>query len=70
MLKLLIPVRAYQLSDFRFRQQGGPGLGLSIVKSIGEAHGGVLSIDDGNRGKGSNFQFALPLSGRISTHDA
>ena len=60
----------YQLSDFRIRQQGGSGLGLSIVKSIVEAHGGILSIDDGNRGKGSNFQFVLPLSGRTSTHDA
>ena len=51
----------YQLSDISTRQQGGSGLGLSITKSIVEAHGGKLWIDDGNQGKGSNFQFVLPL---------
>lgn len=51
----------YQLSDISTRQQGGSGLGLSIAKSIVEAHGGTLWIDDGNQGKGSNFQFVLPL---------
>lgn len=51
----------YQLSDISTRQQGGSGLGLSISKSIVEAHGGKLWIDDGNQGKGSNFQFVLPV---------
>ena len=51
----------YQLSDISTRQQGGSGLGLSISKSIVEAHGGKLWIDDGNQGKGSNFQFVLPI---------
>jgi PAS domain S-box-containing protein len=51
----------YQLSDISTRQQGGSGLGLSISKSIVEAHGGKLWIDDGNQGRGSNFQFVLPL---------
>ncbi len=51
----------YQLSDISTRQQGGSGLGLSISKSIVEAHGGKLWIDDGTQGKGSNFQFVLPL---------
>ena len=53
--------RFYQLSDFRTRQQGGSGLGLSIVKHIVEAHGGKLWVDDAEGRKGSNFQFVLPL---------
>jgi len=54
----------YQFSDIHTRQQGGSGLGLSITRSIVQAHGGTLWIDDGNRGKGSNFQFVLPLVGK------
>ena len=55
----------YQRSDIHTRQKGGSGLGLSITKSIVEAHGGRLWVDDGEQGKGSNFQFVLPLSGPI-----
>ncbi|MCZ6676432.1 MAG: ATP-binding protein [Candidatus Poribacteria bacterium] len=58
----------YQMSDIHTRQQGGSGLGLSITKNIIEAHGGTLWIDDGDRGKGSNFQFVLPLA--IKNRDA
>ena len=62
--------RFYQLSDIHTRQQGGSGLGLSITKSIVEAHGGTLWIDDGDRGKGSNFQFVLPLVGTNQDYEA
>jgi PAS domain S-box-containing protein len=55
----------YQMSDFRTRQQGGSGLGLSIVKSIVEAHGGKVWVDDGIGGKGSNFQFTLPMTSTV-----
>ena len=52
----------YQRSDIHTRQKGGSGLGLSITKSIVEAHGGRLWVDDGDQGEGSNFQFVLPSS--------
>ena len=54
----------YQLSDVSTRQQGGSGLGLSIANSIVESHGGRIWVDDGGGGKGSNFQFVLPVVSR------
>ena len=53
--------RFHQLGNINTRQEGGSGLGLSIVKSIVESHGGTVWVDDGYEGHGSNFQFTLPI---------
>src|SRR5437773_2017408 len=45
----------------------GVGLGLSIVKSIVEAHGGAVGVES-RRGGGARFWFSIPSVGRtVST---
>ncbi len=66
----LIFDKFHQVSNVHTRQQGGTGLGLAIAKSIVEAHGGRIWVDDG-AGSGSDFRFVLPLAdtkGAVLTH--
>jgi heavy metal sensor kinase len=54
--------RFFRVDGSRSREQGGAGLGLSIVKSICTAHGAeveVLSVP----GEGSTFRVRQPLAG-------
>jgi two-component system, OmpR family, sensor kinase len=52
--------RFYRLDKARSREGAGAGLGLSIVRSICTAHGGVVSVES-CEGKGSRFVVELPL---------
>jgi CheY-like chemotaxis protein len=42
------------------RRHGGLGLGLSIVKQIVAAHGGVIRVESEGLGRGSKFTLELP----------
>lgn len=44
------------------RREGGMGLGLSLVRSIVEAHGGTVTAHSSGPGEGSVFEIRLPLS--------
>jgi CheY-like chemotaxis protein len=43
------------------RAQGGLGLGLALVKSIIQAHGGTVHASSTGSGKGSTFRVELPI---------
>ncbi|MEE9248928.1 MAG: ATP-binding protein [Dehalococcoidia bacterium] len=53
--------RFYRVDPSRARTTGGAGLGLTIVKQLVEAHGGVIEAES-SPGKGSRFIFDLPLA--------
>lgn len=50
--------RFYRVDDDRCRKSGGSGLGLPIVRSIMEAHGGTIEVES-TYGKGSTFRVKL-----------
>ena len=52
----------YRVEQSRNRGTGGTGLGLTIVKSIVEAHGGKISISS-QQGIGTVIEFRLPQDG-------
>jgi PAS domain S-box-containing protein len=50
----------YQIAHTRGDQEKGSGLGLTIVKSIAERHGGEVTLTS-QLGKGSTFILSIPL---------
>lgn len=43
------------------RSRKGLGIGLALVRSFAEMHGGTVSVTSGGRGHGSQFTVVLPL---------
>ena len=54
--------RFYRLDASRSSATGGSGLGLAIVRSLVEAHGGTIRVEE-RAGGGAQFSFTLPRTG-------
>jgi PAS domain S-box-containing protein len=52
------------------RSQGGLGIGLALVKSLVELHGGSVRCESEGAGKGSDFTVTLPRIARDAGHPA
>lgn len=50
------------------RNQGGLGLGLSIVRSLVEIHAGAVHAQSAGEGKGATFVVTLPIAQRETGH--
>lgn len=53
--------RFYRVDESRSRPGGGSGIGLTIAKHLVEAHGGRLWVESEGIGKGSSFNFTVPI---------
>lgn len=55
-----------QSDDSAQRTHGGLGVGLTLVRSLVEMHGGTVSAASPGAGKGSEFIVRLPVAGKLA----
>jgi signal transduction histidine kinase len=60
----------YQAPQSLARNAGGLGLGLAIVQSIVDAHGGRVAASSNGEGQGSQFEVLLPLAPGVAVPQA
>ena len=54
--------RFLQADSSTSRKHGGMGIGLSLVRSLTELHGGEVSAESAGQGKGSVFTVSIPIN--------
>src|SRR5205823_7050383 len=59
-----------QAETSRSRHQSGLGIGLALVKTLVELHGGIVEASSDGPGKGSEFIVRLPLLSPVSPLEA
>jgi two-component system, sensor histidine kinase len=59
-----------QVDRHAARAQGGLGIGLTLVRSLVEMHGGTVQAHSGGLGRGTEFIVRLPLSSTREYSDA
>lgn len=52
----------HQVDESLERSRGGLGIGLTLVRSLVELHGGTISVTSAGLGQGSEFLVRLPLA--------
>ena len=55
--------REHLFSAFASTKPGGLGVGLSICRTIIEAHRGKIWVENGDSGEGATFSFTVPAAG-------
>lgn len=60
----LIFERFYRTDKSRNRKTGGAGIGLTIVRTIVQAHGGTIAVES-KKGHGSRFLVTLPVDQKV-----
>jgi signal transduction histidine kinase len=58
--------RFYRVDKARNRAHGGSGLGLALVKTLVDAHGGTVSVTS-TLGLGSSFMVSFPLASQTES---
>jgi two-component system, OmpR family, phosphate regulon sensor histidine kinase PhoR len=56
--------RFYRSRTVRLKPIRGSGIGLALVKHIAEAHGGDVSVEAGEAGRGARFRLWIPAPSR------
>jgi signal transduction histidine kinase len=63
----LVYERFRQADSARTNRTGGLGLGLTLVRTLVESHGGSVRAESAGVGQGATFSISLPLAQRIES---